>query len=341
MSDLREHLRPLPWHNELWLELTALALQKRLSHALLLGGPAGVGKRVFARALAAFLLCEKRSGYACGQCRSCQQFAAGTHPDATELGVDGHVGMTAVADARPETLLIHWEPKPDSKRREISIDAVHSVITRLTQVSHYGGARVVLVEPAELLNESSANALLKLVEEPPPGTHILFVAERPSQLKPTLRSRCQRLRFALPDAGATLEWARERGLSLDADTLDEARGAPLAAVALLDGEGMQLRRQWQELWIAVARRKKDPLSAAASIDKDQLVAHLGWAYGWLLRLLRESVSEPTRDRSEALGEMLGEVIDARRRAATTASPQLLLESLMVLWWRLGRRVYAA
>lgn len=341
MSEHREVLRPLPWQSDLWLELSSLAMQQRLAHALLLSGPAGVGKRHFARALAAFILCERRSGYACGQCRSCLQIAAGTHPDATQISVDGHLSLTASPDSQPETLLIHWEPKPENKRREISIDAVHSAISQLTQMSHYGGSRVVLVEPAELLNESSANALLKLVEEPPAGTQILFIAERPSQLKPTLRSRCQRIRFSLPDPQMALDWARDQGLAVDAETLEEACGAPLAARALLEDEGMALRRQWQELWIAVARQKKDPLSAAGAIDKEQLVEHLAWLYGWLLRQLRAAVGSGAGERSEALGEMLGEVIEARRRAATTASPQLLLEALLVLWLRLGRRAQPA
>lgn len=341
MLDDRDTLRPLPWQDGLWLELSSLVLQRRLAHALLLGGPAGVGKRAFARALAAFILCEQRSGYACGRCRSCLQIAAGTHPDATQLSVDGHVGMTASAEARPDTLLAHWEPRPDSKRREISIDAVHSAISQLTQSSHYGGGRVVLVDPAEKLNESSANALLKLVEEPPAGTHIFFIAERPSLLKPTLRSRCQRIRFGLPDTEAAMRWAQDRGHAIDTDTLEQAGGAPLAAKVLAQGEGMALRRQWQELWIAVARQKKDPLSAAAAIDKEHLTDHLGWAYGWLLGQLRDSAAGGPATRSTALGEMLDEVISARRRAVTTASPQLLLESLLILWLKLGRHAQTA
>src|SRR3546814_10578755 len=74
--------RPLPWQEALWLELSSLVLQKRLPHALLLVGGAGVGKRWFARALTAFALCEKPSGYACGSCRSCTQLAVGSHPNA-------------------------------------------------------------------------------------------------------------------------------------------------------------------------------------------------------------------------------------------------------------------
>jgi len=334
--------RPLPWQQTLWLELTSLALQSRLSHALLLAGPAGIGKRHFARALAAFLLCEARSGYACGQCRSCTQMAAATHPDANLLSVDGHTALCLDPSGPPDAMLVHWEPRPESKRKDVSIGAVHSAIQQLTQVSHYGGARVVLIEPADLLNESSANALLKIVEEPPAGTHLIFISERPSQLKPTLRSRCQRIGMQPPTRELAIEWLEQQGGSAHAEALDEAGGAPLCALELSAGEGMAVRREWRDLWTAVARQQRDPITAAATIDKALLAEHLRWASQWLLQLLRSSVADsnaPSEHR-QGLDLMLGEVLEAQRRAAGTASPQLLLESLLVQWLRVGRKVLA-
>lgn len=335
-----EALQALPWQHALWLELTALTPQGRLAHALLLSGPAGIGKRHFARAFAAFLLCEQRRDHACGQCRACTQLAAGTHPDANLLSVDGHVALTLLGDEPPDTMLVHWEPKPDSKRKDISIGAVHSAIKQLTQISHYGGSRVVLIEPADLLNESSANALLKLVEEPPKGTHLLFVCERPSQLKATLRSRCQRIRMATPSTEVALGWLRQQSGSDAGEALAEAGGAPLRALELVAGEGVAQRLAWRELWTAVARQQRDPLTAAASIDKDSLPEHLRWASAWLLQLLRSSVQQNpgSPELHEGLDTMLAEVLDAQRRATGTASPIFLLESLLVQWLRVGRKI---
>ncbi|HEY0975577.1 MAG TPA: DNA polymerase III subunit delta' [Solimonas sp.] len=333
-------LRPLPWQEALWLELTSLTLQSRLSHALLLAGPAGIGKRHFARAFAAFLLCEARSGYACGKCRACVQLSAATHPDASLLSRDGHVAISLQADAAPETALIHWEPRPESKRKDIAIGAVHSLIESLAQASHYGGQRVIVVEPADLLNESSANALLKIVEEPPAGTHLLFICERPSQLKPTLRSRCQRIRMVPPTTDEAIAWLQQQDATVDAALLAEAGGAPLRALALADNDGVAQRRAWRELWTGVAQMKRDPISAAATVDKDSVVEHLQWASAWLLELLRQSLRQGRGANSENLDLMIGEVLDAQRRAAGTASPQLLLESLFVQWLRVGRAVLA-
>src|SRR3546814_2251489 len=101
-----------------------------LHDALPTCGGHGVGKRWFARALTAFALCEKPSGYACGSCRSCTQLAVGSHPNAAVLSVDGHLGLAMTEDSVAEQGLIIWQPKPESKRRDIPIDGARSQIGR-------------------------------------------------------------------------------------------------------------------------------------------------------------------------------------------------------------------
>lgn len=329
--------RPLPWQEALWLELSSQVLQKRLPHALLLVGGAGVGKRWFARALTAFALCEKPSGYACGSCRSCTQLAVGSHPNAAVLGVDGHLGLAMTEDGVAEQGLAHWQPKPESKRRDIPIDAARSLIEKLVMPSHYGSGKFALVDPAELLNASSANALLKTIEEPRPDTHLLLVSERPQALLPTLRSRCQRVRFATPAAEVARSWMAEQGVR-DEDALEMALGAPLRAVALQQGDGIAIRRQWAELWSAVAGARKDPLTAAAAIDKESLAEHLQWSQQWLATQLRDLLASPaTAAQREGVAQMIVDVGEAQRRAAGNANAQMLMESLFIRWLRLGRK----
>lgn len=335
--------RPLPWQQELWLDLTALWLQRRLPHALLLIGGAGVGKRWFARALAAFALCENPSGYACGRCRSCAQLAAGSHPNASVLGVDGHLGLALTASGQAQQGLVHWEPDEDRKRRDISIEAARNLSSKLSLATHYGGARVAIVDPAEGLNTASVNALLKTIEEPPAGTHLLLISERPQALLPTLRSRCQKIRFPRPDDASARAWMQDAGIR-DERTLEWALelavGAPLRAVQLAAGEGVEIRRQWTELWSAVASAKKDPLTAATSVDKDSLIEHLQWAQQWLLGQLRERLAAGDLARGEAVAQMAQDVVEAQRRAAGNAQPQLLMESLFIRWLRVSRAAAA-
>ncbi|MEW6168344.1 MAG: AAA family ATPase [Pseudomonadota bacterium] len=330
--------RPLPWQQELWIELTAQALQQRLSHALLLFGPAGVGKRWFARALAAYLLCERRSGYACGECRSCQQIGAGSHPNASLLGTDGLLGLAMSENGQREQGLVHWQPDAERKRRDISIEGARKLSERLTLSAHYGGARVALLDPADALNASSVNALLKTIEEPPPATHLLLICERAQALPATLRSRCQRIRFGMPDADAARVWLEAQcGGRGDAEALAAAHGAPLRARALIEQGALAQQREWSELWTAVGRRRKDPVSAAALIERDAVAAHLQWAWGWLHARFRERVLQQTLDPPalEAWEQVWAEIAEANRLVAGNAQPQLLLESLYALWLRVG------
>ncbi len=333
--------KPLPWQHELWLELTSLALLDRLSHAQLLSGPAGIGKRHFARALVAFLLCEARSGYACGKCRSCMQLAVGAHPNASVLSPEGFLGLALTEDGHHEQGLVHWQPDEDRKKRDISIEATRHMIERMTLSNHYGGAKVIIVEPAEALNTNSVNSLLKTIEEPPAKTFLLLIAERPQSLAATLRSRCQRIRFAVPTAEESRSWLQEQGGISDAAALEESLGAPLRALEMARGDGLAQRREWLELWTAVAKQRRDPLTAAATVGKEQLAEHLSWVCAWLIGLLRGAVLDGASERSAALDQMLAEILEAQRRATGNAQPQLLMESLFVQWLRLGRHALPA
>ncbi|MFA5937863.1 MAG: DNA polymerase III subunit delta' [Sinimarinibacterium sp.] len=329
--------RPLPWQQDLWIELTAQILQNRLSHALLLSGPQGVGKRWFARALVAFLLCEQRSGYACGRCRSCQQLAVGAHPNASVVGPDGLLGLAMTATGQHEQGLVHWQPDADKKRRDISIDAARKLISRFALASHYGGARMALVDPADALNSNSVNALLKTIEEPPPATHLILIGERPQSLPATLRSRCQRIRFAVPSASAALAWLKAQGTRDEEQALQAAHGAPLRALELGQGDALAQQREWAELWNAVGRRRKDPVSAAATIERDAVAAHLQWVWSWLHAQFRTAALAPTADAKafKAWTQVLDEVVEANRLIGGNAQPQMLLESLFVQWLRLA------
>jgi DNA polymerase III subunit delta' len=323
----------LPWQAQNWSRVNEARRDGRLAHALLLAGPGGVGKRSFARRLAASLLCESRSedGTPCGQCRGCAQFNAGTHPNllwvVRELNREGR------------------------EKRDISIDQMREVMDRLALSSHYGAARVVVVDPADALNASGVNALLKTVEEPPPGTHIVLLSQRPMALAPTLRSRCQRLSFALPDAATAQAWLRAQAPQIDAAAaLRDAGGAPLIALQAQESGLRERHGGWRDTWLAVAARQLDPVVAAARVAPAGSKLSLDLVQDWLRqfqrllqRLLRARVlSDGSDAQAEALArqlgaahmeQLLGEIVDGQRRLLGNANPQLLVESLMISWWR--------
>ena len=152
-----------------------------LHHALLFVGPEAVGKRTTALALARHLLCRAGGVDACGECTACIQAAAGTHPD------------------------LHREsfPRDDQgrTRERMGIEQVRAMQVTLGSRALAGGKKIAIFEEAQTLTEEAQNAFLKTLEEPPGDALILLVAHNASALRPTVRSRCQRIAFSpLPPA---------------------------------------------------------------------------------------------------------------------------------------------
>ncbi|MCX8071317.1 MAG: DNA polymerase III subunit [Candidatus Binatia bacterium] len=142
----------------------------RAAQTMLFIGPPGVGKRSLARAWTAWLSCPnaRDNPEACGSCSTCVQLAAGTYPE------------------------LLWIAVPAGKR-EISIERARELKKFLALASPEAKPRVAVVERAEALTTAAQNALLKVLEEPPPNSWILLISSTPEGLLPTVRSRCQRI----------------------------------------------------------------------------------------------------------------------------------------------------
>ena len=209
--------------------------------------------------------------------------------------------------------------------------------------SHNGGAKVAVIDPADALNRNGVNALLKTIEEPPPQSYVLLVAERPLALPATLRSRCQQLRFAIPAAPQARAWLAEGGVTaadLDA-ALDAAHGAPLQAQQLLQDQRLAVLTGWRGLLLELAAGRSEPLKAAAAVGEEEAAAFLRWLYGWLLDVLRAGLASggaateisalarslPRR----ALDRYIAEVQDGLRRLESNAKAQLVLEAALIRW----------
>ncbi|HEV8109109.1 MAG TPA: DNA polymerase III subunit delta' [Burkholderiales bacterium] len=213
-----------PWNEPLFESLKARA--ERFPHALLIHGARGTGKLALAEHTARFLLCEDGAHRPCGRCEGCRWFAAGSHPDFRRLEPEALARETAAdPDEAAETPARRTKPS-----LQIRIEQVRALDGFLNVGSHRGRLRVVLVHPAEDMNPNAANALLKGLEEPPAGAIFLLVAHRPSQLLPTIRSRCVALAVALPPQPAALGWLAEQGARNPGRWLAYAGGAPLRAL---------------------------------------------------------------------------------------------------------------
>jgi len=296
----------------------------------LLHGPAGTGKARFARLLAHALLCERRlpDGQPCGTCAPCMLCRAGTHPDQTEIRLEG-----------------------DSK--VIKVDQIRA----LKEFMGLTGRRfkVALIDPADRMNLAAANSLLKTLEEPPAGSALMLIASRPSALPATVRSRCQGIAFPGWTSGPALSWLAQQAPGVDAQLLLRlCGGAPLlaadwAARGVLAQQKLLLRD-----FVGIAAGKADPVETAARWLKLGVREPLQWMMSWVADMIRSKATgrpqpsvDPVLDASlgalvprldqKRLYRFLDEISEAFRAVdtPTNVNEQMLLESTLISWYQIG------
>ena len=278
----------LPWQVE--VARAELARRATWPHALLVHGPRGIGKHALALHFAQALLCEtpREDGLACGTCAGCRYAVAGQHPDLMRLEL-------LVVDPEEDTL-----EAVDS----IGVDRVRSLTEFVQLTSHRQRAKVAVIAPAERMNAAAANALLKTLEEPPPGTFLILVSDQPGRMPATLRSRCRLLAAPMPTWADACAWLAAEGVKAPELVLAQASGAPLRAAAQADPAVQEERRAW-----VAALTAPETLSVArlaARIDaggKDErklrLSRALEWLIAWTSDLARIAAGDAVRQNPDA------------------------------------------
>jgi DNA polymerase-3 subunit delta' len=257
----------LPWQAVSWQRLLPQLEANTLPHALLAAGPAGVGKYQFMWALATGLLCAHPSaGIACGKCRNCDLLRAGTHPD-----------------------LLRVQPEADS--RAIKIEQIRELIGFCAKTPGIASRKVVLLAPAEAMNTSSANALLKCLEEPSASTQLLLVSHQPSALPATVRSRCQVLAMGLPPQQPGIDWLTQLTGSADtaAQLLELTGGRPLQARDLYLEDGLERRQALQQALDSLLARELSALDFQQLTTELELIEVLALLQTRLDHVLRDGV----------------------------------------------------
>lgn len=271
-----------PWLRQQWSEV--LQRKSALPHAILFRGNLGIGKLDFVRKLAQSIACASPAaeGAACGACPSCRWFAGGGHPDYREIQPEA----LRAADPQAEGSDSMASDQPASGKRkpsqEIRVEEVRDLQDFINLTAHQGGAKTIVFCPAETLNVNAANALLKNLEEPPAGTRFMLVSHRPSYLPATIISRCQQIVLPTPPAASAEQWLREQGVAEPALSLAQTGNAPLAALALDDGEFWGQRKM---LLGGLAAHRPDALGLAEQVREYPVGRVLGWLQRWTYDLL--------------------------------------------------------
>jgi DNA polymerase-3 subunit delta' len=297
-------------HAEAESELLQAYASGHLPQAFLIGGPPGVGKATLAWRLARFLLANPEPAGAQG----------------LDVPKDHPVARQVSALSHPDLILLRREWNEKSKRHftDIRAEDVRAAQNLFHQAAGRGGYRVCILDSAEDLNAQSGNALLKLIEEPPPRSIFLIVAQRPGRVLPTIRSRCRRIALralAPPDIARILTtlgapWSSAAAAEIEA-AIESSRASLHGVLRLLDGRGLEtdarLRRMLGEL-PSVDWRAVDAIAeqVAAREGVDEYEALLASVYDWLQERVR--------------GGALAGTGDARRLAPYAAAWEKLSEA---------------
>ncbi len=317
------------WQQQQWQQLQEQRQQNRLPHALLLTGQSGLGKTEFAYQLAQGVLCDTPTdtGSACAHCRSCELWAAHSHPDFYPITIE-------------------------EKSKSIKVDQLRLLNNKVVETANRQGYQVVIIHPADTMNRAAANALLKTLEEPQGDVLFLLVCNQVGNLPATILSRCQKIAFSAQEETETVAWLNEQTPSeVDAAFLLRlADHAPLRAQAMIEQDYLSVRDSVLKhlggciknsahiVTASTELAKQDPkliISIMLSLTVDLIKIHVNADVSRVnnsdrLDYLKKVAAHRSQQHCLAY---LQQVEKALRllQGSTNPNIQLLLESLLVNW----------
>ncbi|WP_411725206.1 DNA polymerase III subunit delta' [Methyloglobulus sp.] len=322
----------LPWQQKNWGLLHSYIKQKRIPQALLITGTGGLGKHSLAKQFAHSLLCLKPQddGSCCGHCNSCLLVKADTHPDLIQI-------------------------QPDEEKKTISINQIRTVVADTYLKPQFETHRVVIINPADVMTASAANAFLKCLEEPTERTVFILISDKPNKLPATIVSRCQKLSITFPERQILYEWLKGQGIDHNQETLlNLMRGSILKAQQLSDEGLLKQRKDCFNDWLTIANHTDHPAIISEKWQKLPETELINWLISWVTDLIKcacginsellsnQDLAKPLQSVSQQL-ELKGlyglydRIISSRQQLGTQINFQIMIEEILVQWQELNGR----
>lgn len=317
-----------PWQTEQWLRCKSLYENERLPHALLFSGKEGLGIQEFAVNFATAILTDSFSdnGVEENVSKDWHLLQSGNHPDYSML-------------------------QPEEAGKQIKVDQVRELIEFLQYTSQYGRKKIAIIEPAEAMNRSSANGLLKTLEEPPADSLLILVAYKPELLPITIRSRCQEIVFSYSDSTESQQWLLQN--IADPSQLELAMmitSAPLAAKSLIESDQLSERNTLLNELNLLQKQQVEPISIAErwnTIGASEIVTTLQGFFLDMakLKLLSDKAAVSNRDIIKNLLHLVAKLdmfslltccrllneLKQQLQSTTSYNTQGLLEEFILHW----------
>ncbi len=327
----------LPWQLQQWQQLYDYKKQNRIPQALIISGSKGIGKLSLAEQFTYSLLCESPTskGLNCGNCKSCLLIKANAHPDFIKI-------------------------YPEESGKIISIWQIRHLLNQLNLKPQYDTYRVVIIHPAEQLNNSAANAFLKFLEEPNERTIVILVSNHYSNIPATILSRCQKLVLTKPDKAASLEWLKCQNPQLSKTEaeiiLNINQGSPFQSLDFDKRQLMSIRKECFKNWLEVAGYSQKPTLVAEKWLKYEIAEILDWVTSWIIDIIKckhsinaqllfnPDFEKQLRDTAKKIQlidtfKLYDLLLISKQRIDTQLNKQSILEEILIGWHRLNQVIH--
>lgn len=333
---MKEIQHSFPWLEDSWLQLSRYIDQQRIPQALLMTGAQGIGKQQLASFFTQSILCHTplKNHVSCGECQSCLLLSANTHPD-------------------------YYSIEPEETGKVIGISVIRQLTSTLTLKPQYDAYRVVVINPADSLNNASANAFLKYLEEPTERTCLILLTDKPNRLPATIRSRCQKLTIpSVSDITCLDSWWKAHGVTEDQALLFSlSQGAPLLAKQLSKAGVLKNRVKYFNDWLKLSTSDGDFIDIAgqwAKLSVEEVNLLITWMISWVIDIVKlantdQQIKLYNTDLADSLKDIsirlnLRDVyryydflLSSQKRLETQLNKQLIFEEVLMRWLKINGR----